>query len=318
MVSLPIHVGGDTYKTEGPPIRRSVPTLAASLLEKEYEVSESESGRLQLARWLTDPGHPLTARVIVNRVWHWHFGKGLVRTVDDFGKQGAKPTHPQLLDWLAADLIENGWSLKHLHRTIMNSATYRASSTETPESLERDADASLLSRFPKRRLEVEAIYDSMLASIGKVPRQPSGQALDSNLSKDRALYILTSSRSPMGLGLEIRKMFPLFGFDPSGRPIHDRDESVTPNQSLWWLNNPLPKYYADELAEKICSEYDSDTERLQAAHELVLGRPANNKAKNAMLAYLSHNRDNNKLTEAESWSRLCLGLFSSQTFSQLE
>lgn len=318
MIDLPVHVGGNTYQTKGDPVPRGVPSLAEAVMAFDAPVPDNESGRLQLAEWLTDPKHPLTARVMVNRIWHWHFGTGLVRTTDDFGKQGAPPTHPELLDWLASELIENDWSIKHLHRVIMNSATYQASSLETDENLERDGDGALLSRFPSRRLEVEAIYDSMLASTGKVARQESGNPLDTSLSKDRALYILTSSRSPMGLGMEIRKMFPLFGYDPSGRPIHDRDESITPNQGLWWLNNPLPQYYADKLAEQLCNDFKNDQERVQAVHEIILGRPANAQAEAAMLAYLSHNRDNKKLTEQEAWSRICLGLYSSRTFSHIE
>jgi hypothetical protein len=248
-----------------------------------------------------------------------YFGKGLVSTENDFGTQGAYPTHPELLDWLACELIESGWSVKHLHRIILSSATYQASSAANPDTLTKDADGSLYSRFPARRLEVEAIYDGMLTSIGKVPRQPTGTPLDTSKSKDRALYILTSSRSPLGMGVEIRKMFPLFGFDDSGRPMHDRDESVTAAQALWWLNNPLPRYYATKLAEKVVKDHpDKPTERALALHETLLGRPPGSGAEAAMLGYADDLVKNEGLSETEAWTRVALGLFSSKTFRTLE
>ena len=159
-ISLPIHVNGETYQHKGDPIPRSAPSLADQLVATKYPVSENESGRLQLAQWLTDPNHPLTARVLVNRLWHWHFGTGIVRTTDDFGIQGSPPTHPELLDWLAAELISNDWSIKHLHRIIMMSKTYRASSEENSINRAKDPDGIYLSRFPRiqkrRRLTFDA------------------------------------------------------------------------------------------------------------------------------------------------------------------
>ncbi len=317
LAKLPIHVGGDIYQTDGEPIPRGHPSLADHLIDTAISVPEDASGRAQFAEWLTHPDNPLTARVMVNRIWHGHFGTGLVRTVDDFGIQGAKPTHAELLDWLAAEFIESGWSVKHIHRLIMTSATYQASSEKTPESLARDPDGRLLSRFPGRRLEVEALYDGMTTSIGKVKRQSSGQPLDTNLSRDRALYILVSSRSPVGLGLEIRKMFTLFGFDDSGRPMHDRDESLSPQQSLFWLNNPLPRYYAEKLAANLITDHTNLDERITALYETLLGRPPEPISSDAIHAYLEENIAN-QLSETEAWTRVCLGLFSTHAYSHLE
>ncbi|MCB1207253.1 MAG: DUF1553 domain-containing protein, partial [Verrucomicrobiae bacterium] len=300
------------------PVPRGNPGLAGSELTAAFPIPADASGRLQFAEWLTHPEHPLTARVMANRIWHWHFGTGLVRTVDDFGKRGVPPSHPELLDWLACELIDSGWSIKHLHRLILSSATYRASSARTPENLARDPDGTLYSRFPSRRLEVEAIYDGMLTSIGKVPRQAAGSPLDTSKSKDRALYILTSSRSPLGMGIEIRKMFPLFGFDDSGRPMHDRDENVTTAQALWWLNNPLPRYYATKLAEKLVKECPDPRERALTLHETVLGRPPGSGAETAMLGYAKDLVTLRGLSETEAWTRVALGLFSSNAFRNLE
>lgn len=316
-IELPIHVGGNVYETEGNPIPRAVPTLADHLIDTRFEVSENESGRLQFSSWLFHPEHPLTARVLANRIWHWHFGKGLVRTTDDFGKQGAAPTHPELLDWMARELIRNDWSIKHLHRLILSSKTFQRRSEPGEENQRMDPSGELLSFFPARRLEVEAIYDSMLSSIGKVTRQETGTPLDNNRSKDRALYILTSARSPKGLGQEIRKMFELFGFDDSGRPIHDRDESTTAQQALFWLNNPLPKHYADALASRLLNEESEVLDRVEAAYEILLGRPPGKEAETAILAYLDELSDNG-VGEKEAWSRVCLGLFSTRSFRSLQ
>jgi len=318
-LELAVHPGGNPHATTGDPVPRGNPALAGSELAAAFPIPENASGRLQFAQWLTDRRNPLTARVMANRVWHWHFGTGLVRTVDDFGKRGAKPTHPELLDWLACELIESGWSVKHLHRLIMESKTYQASSSVNPDNRAKDPDGILYSRFPARRLEVEAIYDGMLTSIGKMPRQVSGTPLDTSKSKDRALYILTSSRSPLGMGVEIRKMFPLFGFDDSGRPMHDRDESVTAAQALWWLNNPLPRYYATKLAEKLIREYpDRTTERALALHETLLGRPPGRETAAAMLGYADDLVRDQGVSTDEAWTRVALGLFSSKSFRTLE
>ena len=126
--------------------------------------------RLALARWLTRPDHPLTARVMVNRIWQYHFGTGIVATSDDFGRRGARPTHPELLDWLAVEFVENGWSMKHLHRLILNSATFKqAGGTQ--------GDATLLSGFPRRRLEAEIIRDRMLAVSGLLDSTRGGESV---------------------------------------------------------------------------------------------------------------------------------------------
>src|SRR5262249_19801622 len=122
----------------------------------------SDRRRAALARWLTAPDNPLTARVLVNRVWGWHFGQAIVRTPNDFGAQGEPPTHPELLDWLARDFMAHGWGLKHLHRRILLSRTYQTQSIAEGRGLQVDPEDRLLWHFPRRRLEGEAIRDAML------------------------------------------------------------------------------------------------------------------------------------------------------------
>ena len=133
--------------------------------EKQAPLNKDTSGRLELARWLTLPTHPLTARVLVNRLWQWHFGEGLVRTPDNFGQLGQRPTHPQLLDRLATQLIEDGWSLKAVHRRMMLSTVYQQSSVLQEQAFAVDASNRFWWRMNRRRLEAEPLRDAMLAHL---------------------------------------------------------------------------------------------------------------------------------------------------------
>jgi hypothetical protein len=132
--------------------------------------------RLALARWLTKPDHPLTTRVLVNRLWKHHFGTGIVKTLDNFGKTGAQPTHPELLDWLAVEFVRQGWSLKTMHRMMMTSAVYRLSSAVTPAHEKLDPDNALLSRMPLSRLDAESLYDTMLLLADRLDERRYGPA----------------------------------------------------------------------------------------------------------------------------------------------
>ena len=149
---------------------------------------ENESGRLQLAKWIASPENPLTARVIVNRVWRWHFGKGLVETTDNFGVLGAKPTHPKLLDWLACRFIEDGWSIKSLHRRILSSATWQAT-CETLDS-SKDPQNRLFSRFPIRKLAAEEIRDTWISLSGDLNRTIGGKIF--NPENRKHIFSVTS------------------------------------------------------------------------------------------------------------------------------
>jgi hypothetical protein len=152
------------------------------------------SGRKELADWLASAENPLTARVMANRIWQWHFGEGIVRTPSNFGKAGERPTHPELLDYLAGTFAERGWSIKSMHRLLMLSNTYQMSTLGSSEALERDADDALLSRFPGRRLEVEEIRDSLLALDDSLDFTMggallSGRGTDKEFSDDRMSLI---------------------------------------------------------------------------------------------------------------------------------
>ena len=322
-VDLPIHIGGDVYRTSAGTVPRGALQLFNNVLPPPG-ASAGGSGRLELARWLTDPRHPLTARVMANRIWHWHFGRGIVATTSDFGSRGAAPSHPELLDWLAAEFRDNGWSMKHLHRLILTSSTYRMSGTPADtETASRaatvDPDNKLLWHFGRRRLEAEAVYDAMRSTTNMIPRQAPGGPLDPEKSKDRMMYLLTNGRSPKGLGVEVRKMFPLFDCELSGRPLPERPASATPAQSLFFMNNPLPKYMADRFAERLLKmDKLTDEKRLEMGYLLALGRPPSDGMKKQAMAYLEQSVAADGGTKQEAWSDLCLALYGTAEFRYVD
>src|SRR5205823_926513 len=162
------------YRTPGEQAPRRLPAVLAG---DQPPPSSSSSGRLELARRLVDPSNPLLARVLVNRLWQHHFGEGIVRTPDDFGRMGEAPTHPELLDYLAAEFLRRGWSLKEMHRLILRSNAYRMSSRSDPHAEQIDPQNRLLHRMPIRRLEAEAIRDALLAISGRLDRQLYGPGI---------------------------------------------------------------------------------------------------------------------------------------------
>lgn len=159
--------------------------LGGATLPKE----ETGSGRLELAQWLTEPKNPLTARVMVNRIWQHHFGRGIVQTPDDFGTRGKAPTHPELLDYLAMRFIERGWSVKAMHKLVMLSHAYRMSSAENPKNAALDAGNDLLWRFNRRRLDAEEIRDAMLA-VGGTLNPAAWERIDQDIRVKLARQVL--------------------------------------------------------------------------------------------------------------------------------
>jgi hypothetical protein len=244
--------------------------------------------RLTFARWLVARENPLTARVVVNRHWGAIFGRGLVRTTEDFGFQGESPSHPALLDWLAVEFMEQGWSLKHLHRLIVTSSTYRQSSAAGPELYARDPDNRLLARGPRVRLDAEQIRDSALAVSGLLshklggpsvfPPQPPGVstegaygALAWNVSPGedryrRGLYTFTKRTAPFAMNIT---------FDGSSGEacIPRRDISNTPLQALVLLNDAVFVEAAQALGREFAAQAASDDEKLAALVEQVLVQP---------------------------------------------
>lgn len=244
--------------------------------------------RLAFARWLVARENSLTARVIVNRAWAAFFGKGIVKTTEDFGYQGAPPTHPELLDWLAVEFMDSGWSQKKLHRLIVTSATYRQSSRVTPELIAKDAENTLLARFPRTRLDAELIRDGTLRAAGLLslkmggpsvrPPQPDGvsevaygsskwQPSPGEDRYRRSLYTFSKRTAPFAL-------YNTFDAPTGESCIPRRDVSNTPLQALTLLNDVVFIEAAQSLGKTLAGTLGDDDAKLGAAIRRVLGRPA--------------------------------------------
>ncbi len=250
----------------------------------------STGRRLAFARWLTRPDHPLTARVFVNRVWQQHFGNGLVATPDDFGRTGAAPTHPELLDWLATEFVRRGWSIKAMHTLIVTSTAYRQSSRKSPELAAADPRDELLGRFPFRRLDAEAIHDSILAIAGslnltmygpasEVAVDPEGQvvARDAAEHRRRGVYMLHRRSQPLTV---------IDTFDAPRMTINcvKRRGSTVASQALLMLNSEWILAQAERTAGRLRDEAGTDPARqVDLAYRLVFARhPARNETERAL------------------------------------
>ncbi|MEO6435518.1 MAG: DUF1553 domain-containing protein [Tepidisphaeraceae bacterium] len=240
------------------------------------------SGRLELAGWLAAPQNPLTARVMVNRIWQHHFGRGIVATPNDFGTRGAPPTHPELLDSLALRFVADGWSVKAMHREIMRSSTYQMSaSAEQPAALEADPDDRLLWRFPRRRLEAEAIRDAMRAVAGTLDSSPGGAhpfpAADTwAFSVHNPFYgLYDTPRRSVYLMVQRQKRHPFLSLFDAADPNVSTDErqpTVTPAQALYLMNAPFVHEQSAALATRLLKEAGGETERIRLAFELTQTR----------------------------------------------
>ena len=258
--------------------------------------------RLAFARWLVRPDHPLTARVAVNYLWRRHFGAGIVKTLANFGKAGAPPTHPELLDWLAREFVRQGWSLKAMHRLVMTSSTYRQSSAATPERAKLDPDNALYSGMPLARLDAEALYDALLLVAGKLDETRGGPA---DAVEVRGDGLVTPAESPRGWRRAVyvkqtRKQLPthLENFDyPQMNPncLERRDSTVAP-QALHLMNNGMVHHLAEHFADRVSREAGADpAKRVERVYLIALGRPPSEEEKRVGLDALR------KLTD--DWAR---------------
>ena len=264
---VPIHIRG-SYVRLGQVVSRRLPRFFAG---QNQPPIRSGSGRRRLADWVASKRNPLTARVIVNRVWQWHFGEGLVRTPSNFGKLGAPPTHPELLDWLAANFVGDGWSLKRLHRRIMLSATYQQSSRVPREQVEQDPENRWVGRFVPRRLEAEAIRDAMLFVSGQLDLSSGGPAGDDFTITRRSLYVQTARWDRSGYAT----VFDAANPDSS---TEQRTVSTVAPQALLLLNHPFVLAQARRFAERLVHEVPQDeTARVDHACRLLFARPVSAK-----------------------------------------
>jgi mono/diheme cytochrome c family protein len=241
--------------------------VALGSLRVANETAEQDR-RKTLADWIAHPENPFTARVMVNRIWQGHFGTGLVETASDFGRSGMKPSHPELLDWLAREFIRSGWSVKHMHKLIMLSATYRQSSRNEATAAAIDADVRLLWRFPSRRLEAEIIRDAMLSVSGRLDLKMYGRGFDL-FDKRGGLSGFTPVESFTGDGLrrmiyahkvrrEREAVFGAFDCPDAGQSTARRRESTTPIQALNLFNSRFTLEQADAFAQRVKKEVGDD------------------------------------------------------------
>ncbi len=257
-----VHVRGRTEQL-GPRVSRRFPLALAG--DRQPPITAG-SGRPELARWVGSADNPLTARVTVNRIWQHHFGEGIVRTPSNFGALGERPTHPELLDWLAVRFVESGWSVKAMHRLILLSAAYQQSSTPSPGLLRADPDNRLFGRMNRRRLEAEALRDGLLAVCGRLDRHRGGPPADPRAPR-RMVYLRTSRSDRSGFGAL---------FDAADPSIHvdKRTASTVAPQALHLMNGPLVLDAVRHLAARPAVAGGTPAVRVQTLYRQIFGRKA--------------------------------------------
>lgn len=287
-------------------------------LDFPAETPEAER-RLGLADWIANANNPLTARVIVNRLWQYHFGRGLVDTPSDFGVNGGKPTHPELLEWLAAELMENGWSLKHIQRLIVSSATFQRSSALRPEAAKLDADSRLLWRFPSRRLEAEPLRDTMLAITGKLDLSAGGPGFDLFEPNDNyvKVYVSKAEFGPDTFRrmvyqnkprMQLEDTFGAFDCPDAGQITPKRNRSTTALQALNLMNSPFLLQQSGFFAERLKKEAGADVnQQVERAFELAFTREASEAEKQGAV----------RLVEEHGLVMLCRAILNSSEFLYL-
>lgn len=327
IVDTPVHLRG-SHLTLGDVVPRRFPQVLVSV--EQPALPKEKSGRLEFAHWLTNGEHPLTARVMVNRIWHGHFGKGLVKTVDNFGLQGDPPSHPELLDWLAIRFVEEGWSVKSMHRMIMTSDAYQSSSQFNSNNDQIDPSNEYYWRFDLRRLEAEAIRDSLLAVSGKLDRTAGGSLLTvknreflfDHTSKDNSTYE-TNRRSvyiPV-IRNHLYDMFTLFDYSNASVLNGDRDTSTIAPQALFMMNSQWIDDVTFSLADRLIANCDDAEERIQKLYLDAYGRrptPTETSLSlefiEAMDATLKSSSNDEQTIERQTWQALCQSVVSANEF----
>ena len=258
------------------------PPLAISVGLRPFRITPPPFGqtsgrRLAFARWLTQPKHPLTARIIVNRVWQQHFGRGLVDTPGNFGRIGAAPSHPRLLDWLATEFVHSGWSLRKLHKQIMMSTAWQQSSRQNDVQV-ADSDNRLFSRFPFRRLNAEMIRDSILSISGQLDPMPLGPPVESEVQPSgevrhppgpnghrRSIYLVRRRKTP-------NTLLNLFDAPAMVPNCLGRSDSTVPTQALQLFNSEFVREAAARFAQRLLADREPDVEPIVMAYRLAFGR----------------------------------------------
>ena len=334
VMDLKVHLRGN-YLTLGAATQRRFPEVLVAGTPKP--IAEGRSGRLEFAQWLTSADSPLPARVMANRIWQWHFGAGLVRSVDNFGRLGERPTHPELLDWLAAEFRQRGWSIKEMHRLLMLSSAYQMSTARVAKADAADPENKLLHHFNRRRLEAEEVRDGILMLGGKLKLDLGGQlmtfqnrayvtgvagvgARTDNYEHPRRSVYLPILRSAV---FEVLQAFD-FG-DPS--VINgERGSTVVAPQALFMINSDIVARNAGWMADELLSRSEiSDAERLKLAYQRAFARPpAANETKRLLTFVERVEREfpsdpaKPDAARQQAWRSLCRILIASNEFIYVE
>lgn len=327
-VNVRVHIRGN-YLTLGRECPRQFPAILAG--NRQPAIDRKRSGRLELAQWLTRKDNPLTARVFVNRVWRWHFGQGIVASTDNFGSLGEKPVNQPLLDWLALTFIEDGWSLKKLHRRIMLSRSYQMSSQYNSVAAKIDPENRLHWRNSRRRLEAEAIRDSMLFVSGQLDRTIGGTLLS---FRDREYVTSTANSDPVNYNAKRRSLYlpvirsalydvyTAFDFGDPTVMNGDRASTTVAPQALFMMNSSLALEQTKAMAVALLARADlDDAGRVQLAYETCYARPAQTAEVQRALGFArklertySAKESNAGAAKQRAWQSLCKALISANEF----
>lgn len=314
----------------GPAVPRGF--ISAVLVPDAPKINPQQSGRLELAQWLTSPKNPLTARVMVNRVWHHLFGKGLVASVDNFGVTGDSPSHPELLDYLVARFVSDGWSVKKLIRSLVLSRAYQLSADTSATNLAVDPDNRLIWRHSPRRLQAEEIRDAMLAVAGTLDRSRTKGSPASDLkvtelanNSELAKRILERANSSKHRSVYlplVRGLTPLplevFDFAEQGMVTGNRDTTTVASQALYLLNDPFVRQQSRALAERVLGKEGPDATAAGLVYRLALGRqPTANEIERTTRFIADHqsaSRDETPTARTDAWASFCQAILASAEF----
>ena len=327
IVDLPVHIRGSHLNLADTPQPRGFLRVTDHVVPPP-PIPADASGRLELARWITHPEHPLTARVMANRIWHWHFGRGLVDTPSNFGTTGSPPTHPELLDWLARRFVDGGWSVKALHREILLSATYRLGAGYDEANAAVDPDNRLHWRMNRRRLEVEPIRDTLLQLAGTLDLTMGGRVDEYSsrgyvFSEGNTFGRFDFYRAPRRsvympvVRNAIYDIFAGFDFGNASDSVGARPATVVPSQALLMMNSAFVEERAGEFAGRLLAmPLEDDAARVARAFVEAYGRPATEVEIEESLAFLAAMRETAPDGDAErfAWTRLCHVILGASEF----
>jgi hypothetical protein len=309
-----VHVRGSVHSL-GEPAPRGF--LQVATIGPMPAMPKNQSGRVQLADWIASPTSPLTARVFVNRAWHWLFGSGIVRTVDNFGSTGELPSHPELLDHLAVTFVKDGWSVKKLVRRIVLSHTYRQTAAHDPMALKDDPENRLFGRANRRRLDAECIRDTILTVSGKMTPERGGPTFPQNLAADYGFQQTATCRSvylPVFRNA-LPEIFEAFDFADPSTVTGKRNTSTVAPQALFMMNNPFVIEQARHAAARLLAEnHPDDVACLTRAYRLTLGRKPTAGERTVAMKFLADRHRQPR----DAWAATFHALFASTDFRYVE